>query len=346
MFLLERPPRVADVAARAGVSTATVDRVMHRRGGVHAKTVARVEAALQAIRTGGGALAAASRKGLRFDVILPRDGGMATRTLGEAMQVCASGAGGRIHLTFVERMNPDALADRMRTCVRRGSAGIAVQGPDHLAVREALAEAGRAGTPVVTVLTDIPAAGRLGYVGLDNRAAGRTAGHLMGKFCHKPGKLAIVWGGQLYRSHEERESGFRTLLRAERADLQCLDVISADDDPAEAYARVEAILARHRDLVGVYCVGGGADGVAAAIVANRPGQSPVVIAHNCTAETRPHLLSGVIDAVIHQDMMRIAAQTLACLATGNSPAATAVPIEIITRESLPQDFIPRERTRS
>ena len=38
----------------------------------------------------------------------------------------------------------------------------------------------------------------------------------MGRFVRGTGKLAVVWGGQLFRSHEERESGFRSVLRAER----------------------------------------------------------------------------------------------------------------------------------
>lgn len=337
MSVFDRLPSVAEIAARAGVSTATVDRVMHGRGGVHSKTAARVEAALRTMRANGGAFGTACRNGQRFDVILPRDGGMATKALGDAMQACAADAGGAIRVTFVERMNPQALADRMRSCTRRGSAGIAVQGPDHLVVREALAEVEAAGTPVLTVLTDIPGAQRLGYVGLDNRAAGRTAGYLMGRFCRKPGKLAIVWGGQLYRSHEERESGFRTVLRNERTDLQCLDVIAGDDNAAQARARVDEILARHRDLAGLYCVGGGADGAATAIEARRLSDSLVMIAHNCTSETRPHLLSGVIDAVIHQDMARIAREALECLAARRAPLpASAVPIEIITRENLMQ----------
>ena len=42
-----RKPRVAEVAARAGVSTATVDRVINGRGGVHQRTVVRVTEAIR-----------------------------------------------------------------------------------------------------------------------------------------------------------------------------------------------------------------------------------------------------------------------------------------------------------
>jgi LacI family transcriptional regulator len=184
------------------------------------------------------------------------------------------------------------------------------------------------------VLTDIAAVDRLGYAGLDNRAAGRTAGLLMARFCRNPGTLAIVWGGQLYRSHEERETGFRSVLRAERADLPCLEVITGNDNPAVTRARVTEAIARHPDLVGLYCIGGGVVGAAEAI--EQAGLAPglVMIGHNCNAETKPHLLSGTIHALIHQDIGRIAETAMRCLATRTPPAAhTGIPVEIITREN-------------
>ena len=174
----------------------------------------------------------------------------------------------------------------------------------------------------------------LAYLGLDNRAAGRTAGLLMGRFCRGIGKLAVVWGGQLYRSHEERESGFRSVLRSERPDLQSLELITGNDNPEVTRARVREAIATHPDLVGIYCVGGGVAGAADAI--EQAGLAPqvVLIGHNYNPETRPYLLSGTIHALVHQDMRRIAADALACLSARKpSPAAARIPIEIITREN-------------
>ena len=90
-------------------------------------------------------------------------------------------------------MNPEALADRLRACAQRGSSGVAVQVLDHALVREAVAELARAEIPVVTVCTDIAGVDHLGYFGLDNRAAGRTAGLLMGRFCR--GTASSQWCG-------------------------------------------------------------------------------------------------------------------------------------------------------
>jgi LacI family transcriptional regulator len=329
--VLERRPKVADVAARAGVSTATVDRVINGRGGVHQKTVARVEEAIRAIL--GPTRATTVDPALRFDAVLSGERGGGTKALADGFAQVAEETGANVEISFVETMNPEALADRLRTCAQRGSSGVAVQVLDHALVREAVAELARAEIPVVTVLTDIAGVDRLGYFGLDNRAAGRTAGLLMARFCRHAGKLAVVWGGQLYRSHEERESGFRSVLRAERPDLQSVELITGNDNPEMTRERVREALGTQRDLVGIYCVGGGVAAAADAI--EQAGLAPqvVLIGHNYNPETKPYLLSGTIHALVHQDMGRIAADALTCLSARKPAAVARIPIEIITREN-------------
>lgn len=331
--MLERRPKVATVAARAGVSTATVDRVINRRGGVHHKTVARVEQAIREIVGAPRSVALIADAPQRFDALLSGERGGGTKALADAFARVAEETGVSIEISFVETMNPAALAERLRVCAERGSSGVAVQVLDHALVREAVADLARVNIPVVTVLTDIAGVDRLGYFGLDNRAAGRTAGLLMGRFCRGTGKLAVVWGGQLYRSHEERESGFRSVLRSERPDLQSVELITGNDNPDMTRARVREALAAHPDLVGIYCVGGGVAGAADAI--EQAGLAPqiVLIGHNYNPETKPYLLSGTIHALVHQDMGRIAADALACLSARNSSAAR-IAIEIITRENI------------
>jgi LacI family transcriptional regulator len=332
--VLERRPKVADVAARAGVSTATVDRVINGRGGVHQKTVARVEEAIRAIVGVTRPAVPVADPAHRFDVVLSGERGGGTRALADAFARIAEEAGANIEISFVDTMNPQALAERLRACAERRSSGVAVQVLDHALVREAVAELARIEIPVVTVLTDIAGVDRLAYLGLDNRAAGRTAGLLMGRFCRGTGKLAVVWGGQLYRSHEERESGFRSVLRTERPDLQSVELITGNDNPEMTRVRVREAIATQRDLVGIYCVGGGVAGAADAIEEAGLAPQVVLIGHNYNPETRPYLLSGTIHALVHQDMGRIAADALACLSERRAaPTVARIPIEIITREN-------------
>jgi LacI family transcriptional regulator len=333
--VLERRPKVATVAARAGVSSATVDRVINRRGGVHQKTVARVEEAIREIVGGGPANRIAPRARGRFDIFLPANSGRSTEVLAEALTATCATQGVDVEIVAVERINPAALADRLLAVARRGSAGVAFQGVDHPIVRDAMLELTRANIPIVTLCSDVAGVDRLAYVGVDNRAAGRTSGMLMGRFCHGPGKLAVVWGGSLYRSHEEREIGFRAVLRHEYPELHILEMVNGDDDAELNFTRFSEVIARHPDLRGVYCVGGGQKGVAAALEAAGVAQSIVMIGHNFNEETKPFLLAGTIDAVIHQDMTRIANAAMDCLLGSKPlPANAGIPVEIITRENM------------
>lgn len=333
--MLERRPKVATVAARAGVSTATVDRVINRRGGVHQRTVTRVEDAIREIVGGGPANRIAPRTSGQFDIFLPANSGRSTEVLAEALTATCETHGVDVEIVPVERINPAALADRLLAVARRGSAGVAFQGVDHPIVRDAMLELTRANIPIVTLCSDVAGVDRLAYVGVDNRAAGRTSGMLMGRFCHGPGKLAVVWGGSLYRSHEEREIGFRAVLRHEYPELQILEMVNGDDDAELNFTRFSEVIARHPDLRGVYCVGGGQKGVAAALEAAGVAQSIVMIGHNFNEETKPFLLAGTIDAVIHQDMTRIANAAMDWLLGSKPlPANAGIPVEIITRENM------------
>lgn len=335
MSLFERRPKVSDVAARAGVSTATVDRIMNRRGGVHQRTVERVEQIIREIMTPDAAEIAMNAAAKRVGVVLARDGSLVTQTLAQALIETGPAACLEVGVELFEPMNPSALADCLRNCARQECKSVVVQALDHSLVREAIAELVAAGISVITVLTDLIGVDRLAYAGLDNRAAGRTAGQLMSRLAKGAGKLAVVWGGQLYRSHEERESGFRSVVRSERNDLECLEVVTGNDDFTITRERVEKVIAQHPDLVGIYCVGGGVVGAAQAIDNAGLGASLVMIGHNCNAQTRPYLVSGTIDAVVHQDIKLIAQHVIKCLSSEKAVPSTAlVPIEIIMRENM------------
>ena len=57
---------------------------------------------------------------------------------------------------------------------------LAVVLADHPQVREAVNELAKSGVRIGTLVSDIPTVLKVGYVGIDNRAAGRLAGLLLG----------------------------------------------------------------------------------------------------------------------------------------------------------------------
>ena len=97
------------------------------------------------------------------------------------------------------------------------------------------------------MISDIPETPRTAYVGLDNRAAGRTAALLIGRFVgERRGKVALIAGSRSYRAHEEREMGFLGIIREAFPALTVVGLREGHDDAAQNYRQTRALLARHR----------------------------------------------------------------------------------------------------
>ncbi len=331
--------RIIDIALQSGVSTATVDRVLNDRPGVRQKTIERVREAARQLEKADvrPAIIPSIAADLLVDVIIAGSSGFANEALARDLRGAAKARGLELRSNYPQRMNPLALVEVLQESLARGSSGMIVQPLEHPAVREVIAKVAAKGIPVINILTDLPGAERLAYSGLDNRAAGRTAGLLMGRFSRGRGKVAVFWGGQLYRSHEEREMGFRTLLRDDFPELSVLEVVQGRDDPERNYRAAKELLSGHRDLCGLYCIGGGNRGIEKAMLESGRKDEVTYIAHNLTPLTRQCLLSGVMDAVVHQDMARVAESALNAIidhSVGKAVSVEPAPVEIILRENL------------
>ncbi|MGF1625448.1 MAG: LacI family DNA-binding transcriptional regulator [Alphaproteobacteria bacterium] len=335
--------RLKDIAQEAGVSVATVDRVLNKRPGVHSRTASQVMRVMQ--RLGGGIAVAEPplNRPLALDFVLPAGTNtfidMLERSLTETSRIWRDG----IVTPRVRRIpgfDPTQLAAALRD-TGRDTDGIAFVAIDHPAVREAVNDLARDGTPVVTLLSDLATSRRRAYVGIDNRAAGRTAGYLLGRFMRQPaGKVAMLCGSLSYRGHEEREMGFRHILAEAFPGLEIVGLSEVQDDVEQSHAQARDLLAAHPDLVGIYNIGGGNRGVAQALHEAGRASDIVFIGHELTEHTRRFLIEGIMDAAINQDAVAEANQAvhlLAMAARGQDGPAVPAPvrIEVFLRENLP-----------
>lgn len=240
----------------------------------------------------------------------------------------------------VDGIDPDDMAARLGN-LRPQCQGVGLIGLDSPAVREAVRKLIAADIPVLTLVSDISHVGRVNYVGIDNRAAGRLAGYLIGRFLPKAaGKVALIAGALAYRGHEEREMGFRHVLRDSFPKLEIVAEREVQEDAARAYQEVGALLAEHSDLLAIYCIGSGQEGVARALI--EAGRDKIVfIGHDLTDATRTLLLGGVMDAAIDQNApveAREAVDRLVRAIHGESDIATAtVRIQSVFRENIPSE---------
>lgn len=333
-----------DVAREADVSTATVDRVINNRPGVRARTREVVLQAAQRLGYVGENQPASEAAGehLTLDFVLPAGTNSFIEELRQQLLRQgneAPGISARVH--SIEGFNPLTLAEKLRELEGK-SGGVGVVGLDHPAVREAIRLLTASGVPVLTLLSDIHHVPRVGYVGIDNRSAGRLAGYLMGRLLG-PGrhKVALFAGSLSYRGHEEREAGFRHILAEEFPNLRVIDLTEVKDDTERAYQAAKAHLQEHPDIDAIYNIGGGKRGIARALEERGLARKVIFVGHELTAPIKRLLLDGTIDVLIDQNARVEARESIAQLARiarGESWGMHPLRIAVFTRENIPEEF--------
>ncbi|TCM51079.1 LacI family transcriptional regulator [Rhizobium sp. PP-F2F-G48] len=299
-------PTVQDVARHAGVSLASVDRVLNQRPGVRDKTIAKVEAAIAMLGYVKDISAANLAKGIayRFAFVIPEGSNSFMRGLEreiEAVKQYSAVDRTEISIYKVPPFDGVALAAALDALDPKRYSGVAVVATEAVAVRDALNRLRRNNVPVVTLISDIPAFQADAYVGIDNVAAGRTAARLMGKFVGgRSGKVALVAGSMLVRDHVERRLGFEQVIRSDYGHMHCLPVIEAQDDSRRVQEYLSECFEAHSDIVGVYNMGAGNRGLIEVLSGNVQ-EGRTAIAHELTDHTRRALGAGILDAIIHQD---------------------------------------------
>lgn len=335
-----------DVAREAGVSTATVDRVLNSRAGVRGRTW---EIVVDAARRLGyisetspsitEALAPAAIQP-RLHFVLPRGSNVFVQTLQQQLQAQGAARGGvEVRITSIEGFNPDTLAGALAE-LEGIVDGVGIVALDHPTVREAILRLSDAGVKVVTLASDILHVPRIAYVGIDNRAAGRLAGYVLGRFlgAAEARKVVLFAGSLSYRGHEEREMGFRNIVQEEFPNLEVVALREMQDDEEVAFAEAAQLLQSHQDIEGIYNIGAGDEGIARALKAYPSKRNIVYIAHELTPHNRARLLDGTIDAVIDQNPRVEAREALNILiesVNGRRYEYHPPRLQIIFRENLP-----------
>lgn len=337
-------PRVTlqDVARAAGVSPATVDRVLNGRDGVRGRTREVVLGVAQRLGYIAGPDEASGLDPLLLVFLLPAG----TNAFIDALhRHIDQNARTRPDLTVrverVEGFNPQTLAARLLD-LRGQAQGVGLIAQDHPLVREAIRALSAGGIPVATLASDIQNVPRIAYVGIDNRQAGRLAGQLMGRFlpAGQPAKAALFAGSLSYRGHEEREMGFRHILREEFPHIQILELREIMDDRVKAKDETFALLDKYPDLAAIYSVGGGTSGIAAALQDRGAAHRVVLIGHEATESNKRLLLDGTVDAVIDQNPRveaREALNLLSAAARGQTYVFIPPRLQLVLKENLPEE---------
>ena len=350
---MSTPSTIADIAARAGVGTATVDRVLNKRPGVNVDTMQRV---MQVVaEMGAPPLRGRPRKGdnFRFAYVLPAED---SPFLGLVDRQIAQAAGDFRHQHITEVTHRLDAADPAQFASALAQVadceGVALMAPDLPAVKLAINELVRSGVHVVTLFSDVAGSMRETHVGADNRAAGRTAGLLLARMAQTTGgRDTLLLSSQATRlsAEIERRIGCAQVIEERFPGLRLVrtpDLPADDDGAAKALLRFLKKGVDPARVAGIYNVGSGSAGIVRALASaglrgGEPGTGSVaaVVAHDFTDAHRSLLGAGGLSYVLHQDIhycVLTAARVLRALCENVRGALNVVQprIEILTAENL------------
>jgi LacI family transcriptional regulator len=194
---------------------------------------------------------------------------------------------------------------------------------------------------VVALVSDLPNTERDHFVGIDNRAAGRTAAVLMGRFLGPaPAKVMVLSDSMLLRESIERRLGFDEVMLARFPQIEVLPSLETHGQAGLLQQVVSEGLERG-DVGGIYSLGGGQRALTTTVREAGFAGRGVVIGHELTPHARAALSSGTMDAVITQNVGHVVRSALRVLRakTDRVPIVSSqeqIRIEIVIRENLPE----------
>lgn len=339
-------PTITDLAKAAGVSVATVDRVLNGRHRVREETARRVYDAATAI--GYHAMGLLRQRVFedlpqyRLGFLLQKPDQYFYQSLAREIETAAlTTPGARIvpQIDYSLTMTPAAVTEKLRAMAVRNQA-VALVCPDHPSVTAAVEELKRKGIPVFSLLSDFAAGVREGYVGLNNRTVGRTAAWMIAKAARKPGKVATFIGSHRFHGHDLREIGFRSYFRENAPDFEVLDTLVNLETAEITHEATIELLQRHPDLIGFYVCGGGMEGAISALAEEDMAGKLLVVVNELTPESRAALADDLVTMAISTPLP-VLVRELIGLMTGaiergpaDVPGQTFLPFDIHTPENI------------
>jgi LacI family transcriptional regulator len=329
-MIRQKRPRLADIAAHAGVSLATASRTLSQPAIVSPETRKRVRAAVAEL--GGawpGAGARAAGDAGVAAVVPTLDSAIFSRCL-KAMQAALAEAGRHL-LVASSDYHPDTENAAIRGLLARGIDGLILVGAQRPQESWDLLEG--AGVPVVLTWCGNP---RFDGVLVDNRAAGRMVTEHLLSLGHT--RLGVVCGATRFNDRQRgRLDGVREALAARGLDLPEWRVSEQDLTLAGGRSGCSDLLALGEPPTGIIC---GIDQLAVGCLIEAQSRGLAVprdlsvvgidnlemAAHLSPALTTVHVPTARIGAAAAQ-------RVLDRLAGREAPQLTELPIELVTRRS-------------
>jgi LacI family transcriptional regulator len=241
-----------ELAYMAGVSRATVDRVLNKRGRVNTGTEERISALAEKMgyQPNLAAKSLAKRnKNYKIGCVINRIGIFEDVITGiKAATKVYSTFGISTVIKETKPFSAQRQLDLIDELTEEHINALVIAPVNDARVADKLNDLIKNGIEVVAITADIAGVNYLAFVGCNHVRAGRVAADLIALMTQGPANVALVAGSLKMLGHNQRIQGFKDVIREKYPYLKLIYVLENQDDDIISYNIVSGLLKEHRDI--------------------------------------------------------------------------------------------------
>lgn len=310
----------SQIAKMAGVSRATVGRVINNYSDVNEETRKKVLAIIEKTEytpNRAGKALVIQQKNIRIGCIIIDANNPFYQELNRGIQEKAEEfqTYGIEVIVKKAHFTAEDQIKKIEELMSLGISALVIQPTVEEPMATKLRDIEHAGIPVVTVNTEIPEyQSNFCYVGNDFYMCGKTAANLIALITNGSCRIGLINGFNKAKSHYDRIEGFKDFI-ADYPNMQIIDYAENKDDEMESYHITRTMLKQHPEIDTIFIVAGGVYGSGCAIktVMAETGRQIRVFSFDDVPTTKELVREGIIQATICQQPVRQGRMALSVL---------------------------------
>ena len=301
---------IKDIANKAGVSIATVDRVLHNRGRVSSATKESVHSAIEQLNYKPNQIARAlsNRKGsIKIGLALPNVEGEFWGEILAGVQTAQdylAPFGVELVSDYSFSYDLDAQIESIGRLLKNNIQGLIVT-PMYDGFGNLLSTHIPRELPYGTIINDLPGPNRLFHIGPDDFGIGKLAARLTDLYCSGKGDVVILAPNHSMVETQNRISGFVSKINQDHLGISVIRIVPVPGKIEkemydEIYQCTLTCLEENPDIGAFYVTNGLIDWCAEAVTAKGMAGKVTLIGHEVTRKTVVGLQNRTIQPTIYQ----------------------------------------------
>ena len=285
---------IKKISKLANVGSATVDRVINNRNGVKKNTKLKVLNAIKFLEN--------NNEIKRNIFLFCQSGSSYNNTLKKTLEKYLL-TNNNINVTSEFILTKEKITEKIKKEIlyNYNYDGLIIVSTENNTSNKIVNDFSANKKPVITLTSDLSRTNRHAYVGNDQVAAGSTAATLLTSLLkNKKGPILMIIS-QPFICQQERELGFKKILRYEFPKINIKETIQTTDTSEESYKHVKKYIKDNGPPLGIYNITGGNLGVADAL-RDLNLKDVCFVGHELNKNTQMLLNSNRMDYVIGHDV--------------------------------------------